>query len=206
MNDTETLITADAERLADSATLALRLAEERAPDIVEALNEETPEVATAVLLRLPQDRAVEVLDQPGLESGPEIVASLPRDTAATLLAGVSADRVADLCRQLDEPHRSELLDRLDPDTRATIQRLLGYPPHTAGSIMTTEFVSVLSTATVQQTLDHIRRVESTRETVYAIYVLDPATKKLGRARGRSPTDRRRAAEAPRRCCAAGRAG
>src|SRR4051812_23016603 len=44
--------------------------------------------------------------------------------------------------------------------------------------MTTEFVNVPATFTVQQTLDHIRKVERTRETVYAIYVLDPATKKL----------------------------
>src|ERR1700686_4022277 len=44
--------------------------------------------------------------------------------------------------------------------------------------MTTEFASVSSTYTVQQTLDYIRQVESSRETVYAIYVLDPVSKKL----------------------------
>jgi magnesium transporter len=98
-----------------------------------------------------------------------------------LLSEISADRLADLCRQLDEPHRSELLERLDPDTRVTIQRLLSYPPDTAGSIMTTEFVGVPATKTVQQTLDYIRQVESTRETVYPIYVLDPATEKLVQA-------------------------
>jgi magnesium transporter len=106
------------------------------------------------------------------------VSLLPRDRAATLLAGVSADRVADLFRQMKEPPRSELLGRLDSDTRSMIQRLLAYAPHTAGSIMTTEFASVPSTLTVQQTLDYIRQVERTRETVYAIYVLDPITKNL----------------------------
>ncbi len=44
--------------------------------------------------------------------------------------------------------------------------------------MTTEFASVPSTYTVQQTLDYIRHVASSRETVYAIYVLDPLSKKL----------------------------
>jgi magnesium transporter len=39
--------------------------------------------------------------------------------------------------------------------------------------MTTEFVSVPANWTVAQTLDHIRHVERSRETVYAIYVLDP---------------------------------
>lgn len=47
--------------------------------------------------------------------------------------------------------------------------------------MTTEFVSVPATWTIEQTLEHIRHVERTRETVYAIYVLDPAKKTLVQA-------------------------
>jgi magnesium transporter len=137
-----------------------------------------PELAVAVLLHLPPDRAIEVLDQPGLEREPELITLMPRTVAAKLLAGVSADRLADIFRQVKEPHCSELLDLLDPDTRVNIRRLLEYPKHTAGSIMTTEFASVPSTYTVGQTLDYIRHVESSRETVYAIYVLDPLSKKL----------------------------
>src|SRR5712664_2699547 len=178
MNHAEAQAAPDTRRSDDPAALVVWLNDERAADIVEALNDLTPDIAAAVLLGLLPERAIEVLDQPGLDCGPEIVARLPREVAASLRSGVSADRLADLCRQLDEPHRSELLERLDPDTRVTIQRLLAYAPDTAGSIMTTEFVSVPATNTVQQTPDYIRRVESTRETVYAIYVLDPATKKL----------------------------
>ena len=160
------------------AFLAASMIEERAPDIVEALNDMPLDLATAVLLRLPPERAIEVLDQPGLEREPEIVTLMPRAIAAGLLAGVSADRVADIFHQVEEPHGSELLELLDPDTRVTIRRLLEYPRDTAGSIMTTEFASVPSTYTVQQTLDYIRHVESSRETVYAIYVLDPLSKNL----------------------------
>jgi magnesium transporter len=41
--------------------------------------------------------------------------------------------------------------------------------------MTTEFVSVPANWTVGAVLDHIRAVEHTRETVYAIYLLDPSS-------------------------------
>src|SRR6202163_403540 len=169
---------AKADNMADPAFLAASMIEERAPDIVEALNDMSLELAVAVLLHLPPDRAVEVLDQPGLEREPELVTLMPRETAAKLLAGMSADRVADIFRQVKEPHCSELLDLLDPDTKVSIRRLLEYPKDTAGSIMTTEFTSVPSTYSVQQTLDYIRHVESNRETVYAIYVLDPLSKNL----------------------------
>ncbi len=164
--------------MVNPAFLAASMIEERAPDIVEAVNDMPPELAVAVLLQLAPDRAIEVLDQPGLEREPELVTMMPREAAAKLLAGMSADRVADIFRQVKEPRCSELLDLLDPDTRVNIRRLLEYPKDTAGSIMTTEFASVPSTYTVEQTLDYIRHVESSRETVYAIYVLDPLTKKL----------------------------
>ena len=164
--------------MVNPAFLAASMLEERAPDIVEAVNDLPLELAVAVLLQLPPDLAIEVLDQPGLDHEPEIIMAMPRDAAAKLLAGVSADRVADIFHQVEEPHCSELLELLDPDTRVNIRRLLQYPKDTAGSIMTTEFASVPSTYTVQQTLDYIRHVESSRETVYAIYVLDPVSKKL----------------------------
>jgi magnesium transporter len=164
--------------MVNPAFLVASMIEERAPDIVEALNDMPPGLAVEVLLHLPPDRAIEVLDQPGLEREPELVTLMPREAAAKLLAGMSADRVADIFRQVKEPHCSELLDLLDPDTRVNIRRLLEYPKDTAGSIMTTEFASVPSTYTVQQTLNYVRHVESSRETVYPIYVLDPLSKKL----------------------------
>ncbi|MEA2919652.1 MAG: magnesium transporter, partial [Bradyrhizobium sp.] len=101
-----------ADDMVDPAFLAASMIEERAPDIVEALNDMPAELAVAVLLRLPPDRAIEVLDQPGLEREPELVTLMPRQAAAKLLAGVSADRAADIFHQVKEPHCSALLDLL----------------------------------------------------------------------------------------------
>src|SRR6476646_3371118 len=163
---------AKADDMANPAFLAASMIEERAADIVEALNDMPPELAVAVLLHLPPDRAIEVLDQPGLEREAEFVTLMPREAAAKLLAGVSADRLADIFSQVREPHCSELLDLLDPDTRVNISRLLEYPMDTAGSIMTTEFASVPSTYTVEQTLDYIRHVE--RTLANSVVMIDPA--------------------------------
>jgi MgtE intracellular N domain len=82
---------AEADAMVNPASLAASMIEERAPDIVEALNDMPPELAIAVLLHLPPDRAIEVLDQPELEREPELVTLMPREAAAKLLAGVSAD-------------------------------------------------------------------------------------------------------------------
>ena len=162
----------------DPATIAASLADEHAANIVETLNDHTPQEAAAIVLHFPPDRAIDILDQSGLECPTEIIDAMPREIAVTMLSGMSADRVADIFRHLEEESRADLLSRLDSETRLNLQRLLAYPEDTAGSIMTTEFVSVPANWTVAQTLEHIGKVERTRETVYAIYVLDPKTKKL----------------------------
>jgi magnesium transporter len=162
----------------DPAALAASLADEHAANIVEVLNDHTPQEAAAIVLHFPPDRAIDILDQSGLECPTEIIDAMPREIAVTILAGMSADRVADIFRHLEEESRADLLSRLDAETRLNLQRLLAYPENTAGSIMTTEFVSVPSNWTIAQTLDYIRKVERTRETVYSTYVVDPKTKKL----------------------------
>ena len=158
--------------------ISARRVEERPADVVEALNMLEPGVAAAALLELRPERAIEVLDLPGLDRAAEIVEKLPVEHAVVLLTGMSADRVVDVFRKLEEPARSGILRRLDPDLRNSLRSLLAYPQNSAGSIMTTEFVSVPANWSVEQTLEHIRRVEHTRETVYAIYVLEPSKKTL----------------------------
>ncbi|CAN7642119.1 magnesium transporter [Bosea sp. LjRoot9] len=156
-------------------TLACTLAQEHIADIVETLNDQDTATIAEVLVALPFERAVEVLDQPELFDAPAALTLLTDERAAAFLSAMSADRVADIVRVLDAPVRERLTARVDQETRSALTRLLSYPEHSAGSIMTTEFVSVPANWTVAQTLDHIRHVERSRETVYATYVLDPAT-------------------------------
>lgn len=139
---------------------------------VEALNALAAGEAARILSRMPQDHAVNILDQPELRNAASILAIMEPGDSARLLHGMSNDRVADVLLELDVENRARLFSSLDEPVRVAIQHLMGYPPRTAGSIMTTEFVSVPDSWTVAQTLSHVRQVERSRETVYAIYVLD----------------------------------
>ncbi|MDX8478580.1 magnesium transporter [Mesorhizobium sp. VK24D] len=167
----------------EAVAVARVLANDHVADVVEALNRESRETAIELLCAVPFVRLVEIFDQPELESAPELAEALPRDKAGKLLTAMSVDRAADILRELDGPARSELLGALAPPLRMTLLSILGYPEGSAASIMTTEFVSVPSNWTVGRTLDYIRKVERTRETVYAIYITDPETQLLLRATG-----------------------
>ena len=59
-----------------------------------------------------------------------------------------------------------------------MERLLQYPQHTAGGIMTTEFVRLDPRMTVGEALKHIRSVAREKESIYACYVLEPGTGRL----------------------------
>ncbi|TCK31342.1 magnesium transporter [Ancylobacter aquaticus] len=165
----------------DAAALAAELAEEHPADIAEALDEQEPKTASAVLASLPREQQVEILDGPDVDLTSELIEALPVEEAVRLVSDMSADRAADLFRWMDEPARSHLFARLAPETQAELGRLLAWPEHSAGGLMTTEFVTVPSSWTVGETLRHIRETERTRETIYAIYVLDPLSQKLLKA-------------------------
>ncbi len=178
----------------DPKALAARLADERPEDIADALNRNQPRFAAEVLLALPEPLAVEVLEHPQLGRAAAIVSEAPPEKAAHFIDGMSADRAAAIVRELRVSVRNDLIGRVSPETKATLDRLLPHPEDCAGGIMTTEFVAVPADWTVAQVLEHVKAVEQTRETIYSIYVLDPHTSALVRASrcaSSSPPTRRR---------------
>lgn len=158
--------------------LAAPLANFNTADAVDHLNTLSVHAATELLAALSLTRAVKLLEAPELQRAGRLVALLPPPRAAALLGLMADDRATDIVLELEDEERARLLPLIGTEARAVIQTLLSYPPDTAGALMTTEFVSVPANWTIAQTLQHIRDVERTRETVYAIYVLDPGSQRL----------------------------
>lgn len=160
-------------RLSETPTeIAPALATAHEADVAEALNQVAPALAAQVILALPFDFAVRVLEHPEFEQRHEAFRHLPTDQGVALIQAMSPDQQAHVFRRLPAADRTRLLADLDASTRATLALLLEYPPTTAGGIMTTDFVSVPSTWTAGDALNHIA-TGGRRKPVYAIYVLDP---------------------------------
>jgi magnesium transporter len=163
----------------DPAELAEMLVGMRAADIAEALRDLAPGAAAKVMAALPFDMAVQVFDEPELEFHRyDIVKRMDERAVGPLVDAMSGDQQADLFRELPEEDRGRLLKKLDRPTQEALKLLLRYPPETAGGIMTTEFVSMPPSWTVDQALGYIGEVGRAKETVYAIYVLEPASQRL----------------------------
>ncbi|HUQ99224.1 MAG TPA: magnesium transporter [Gemmatimonadaceae bacterium] len=164
---------------ADPEELDEALGELRAPDIAEALRELPPEAAGKVMAALRFDLAVQVFDEPELTRHRcGIIQQIEPAKVGPLIEAMSSDQQVDLFREVTGEDRDRLLTTVSESTRQSLARLLQYPSETAGGIMTTEFVSVPADWSVDRALGLIREVGGRKETVYAIYIVDPESQSL----------------------------
>jgi magnesium transporter len=164
----------------DADDFAAATADLRAADIAEALNHLPVEAAGRVVSALPFELAVQLFDEPELGRRGEIVEQLSVAVAAPLVDALSADQQVELYREWSPDGRTKLLPFLQAATRETLRALMNYPPASAGGIMTTEYVGIPATWTADAVKRYIAEVGEAKETVYAIYILDPAENTLQR--------------------------
>ena len=163
---------------AEPPTLPPALQEMREPDIADVLNRLTTAEAAHVVHHLPTAVAIRLFDQPDFRRRAAILEQLDPTQAGPILEHLSSDERAHVLRRMSPHERHRLVPCLSVDVREEVQRLLQYPPKTAGGIMTTEFVRLQPTMTVAQALDRIRTVAAEKESIYACYVLEPGSGRL----------------------------
>jgi magnesium transporter len=155
-----------------------QVAELPAADLVELLNQLTLIEAAGVIMMLPLERAIELFDQPTMIRRGAILEHLTPERSAQIIEGLSADERTDIIQRMNQHDRRRVLTKLSSEVKTEVEHLLQYEEHTAGGIMTTEFVRLDPQMTVGEALKHIRAVAREKESIYACYVLEPGTGKL----------------------------
>lgn len=150
-----------------------RVADLAPEDLVELLNQLKLVEAATVMMMLTVSRAIELFDQPTMTRRGAILEKLDPTRAAMILEGLSADERTDIIQQMGLTERRRVLAKVSNEVKAELEHLLSYEEHTAGGIMTTEFVRLDPAMTVGDALRHIRSVAREKESIYACYVLDP---------------------------------
>ena len=82
------------------------------------------------------------------------------------------DDAVDLVEEMPANVVKRILRQADPDMRRMINEILRYPEDSAGSIMTTEFVSLRPQMTVEEATKRIKRTGVDKETINTCYVID----------------------------------
>lgn len=108
-----------------------------------------------------------------------ILAEMDPRYAASILAEMHTDDAVDLLSNLDKEQIISYLSLMDEEQSQNIMHLLHYEESTAGSIMTTEFISIAENQTVGSAMKLVRKEAQDAELIYYIYVMDEKHKLTG---------------------------
>ena len=89
------------------------------------------------------------------------------------------DDAADIVEEMPANVVSRILRHVTPDRRREINEILQFPENSAGSIMTTEYVSLTPSMTVSDAFRQIKETGVDKETIYTCYVLSRFNRILG---------------------------
>lgn len=156
----------------DFKTLKNTLEIMNAVDIALLLsNLEDKERAFAFRL-IPKDKAADVFSNMSNPIQSYLVKIFTEKELRELLDNLYMDDTVDLLEELPANLVTRILHTVSSDKQDLINQLLKFPENSAGSIMTTEYVSLKKTMTIKETMKHIKEVGIHKETIYTCYVLE----------------------------------
>jgi len=119
---------------------------------------------------LPKELAAETFVEMETEEQAVLIRGFSDYELKEVIDEMFADDAADLVEEMPANVVRRILSQADPEMRNTINQILRYPENSAGSIMTTEYVSLRPTMTVEESILRIRRQGVDKETIYTCYV------------------------------------
>ncbi len=142
-------------------------------DIADALEQLEPEERVVLFRSLNRDMAAEVFAHLIPDTKEALVSQLTAPELGRIVDELFLDDAADLVEELPADVVKRILENASPETRRGINQLLQYQEDSAGSIMTTEYISLRPDMNVEESFRHIREVGTDKETLYTCYVTDP---------------------------------
>ncbi|MBE6738116.1 MAG: magnesium transporter [Ruminococcaceae bacterium] len=128
---------------------------------------------------LPKELAADVFVEMDEETQEFLIKGFSDAELKEVIGELSADDAVDIIEEMPANVVKRILRQADPETRKQINELLKYPDDCAGSIMTTEFVSLRPNMTVEEAIKRIRRTGVDKETIYTCYVVASDGKLIG---------------------------
>lgn len=121
---------------------------------------------------LKKDTAADIFAELDSDLQEEIIQGMSDKEIERVMKHLFVDDAVDLLEELPANMVNRILKNTSLEQRGVLNRFLKYPEDSAGSVMTSEFVSIYETMTVDRAVEYIRRTGIDKETVYVIYVTD----------------------------------
>ena len=141
------------------------------PADIAAVFDELPESKLPLLFRLlPKELAAETFVEMGTDAQALLIRGFSDSELKEVIDELYVDDAVDIVEEMPANVVQRILTQADPEMRKQINEILRYPEDSAGSIMTTEYVSLRPNMTVGEAILRIRRTGIDKETIYTCYV------------------------------------
>jgi len=125
----------------------------------------------SVIFRLlPKELAAETFVEMETDDQELLIQGFSDNELKEVLDELYVDDAADIVEEMPANVVKRILRHADPEMRRSINQILQYPDNSAGSLMTTEYVSLRPEMTVEESILRIRRQGFDKETIYTCYV------------------------------------
>ena len=128
---------------------------------------------------LPKELAAETFVEMEPDAQELLIRGFSDNELKEVLDELYVDDAADIVEEMPANVVKRILKNVDPEMRSSINQILRYPEYSAGSIMTTEYVSLRPHMTVEEAILRIRRQGVDKETIYTCYVTAQDRKLIG---------------------------
>ena len=143
------------------------------PSDIAGVFSELKEDRIPLLFRLlPKELAAETFVEMEPEAQELLIRGFSDSELKEVVDELYLDDAVDLVEEMPANVVRRILSQADPDTRKSINELLQYPDNSAGSMMTTEYVTLRPDMTVGDSILRIRRTGVDKETIYTCYVTE----------------------------------
>ena len=150
------------------------------PSDIAALFVDLEEKQIPLMFRLlPKEQAAETFVEMEPDAQELLIRGFSDNELKEVLDELYVDDAADIVEEMPANVVKRILKNADPEMRSSINQILRYPENSAGSIMTTEYVSLRPSMTVEEAILRIRRQGVDKETIYTCYVTDKDRTLLG---------------------------
>lgn len=169
----------DALEKSNIESLRVLLPEQHPADIADVLERLDLEERYAIFKLLEAEHAAEVLNEMGSTATRELLMEMPVEDAGDILDEMTPDDAVELLTEDVPEMQEQLLAAMQPEYADELERLLDYPPQSAGLLMTDMYVRIRPDMTAAEAIAHLRTVDEDIETVTDLYVLDADKTLLG---------------------------
>jgi len=159
----------------DKVSLSLKreqLAELPSEDLADALEELSGTEQQALFSALDDEKAAETLLDAEPRAQRQIIASLRKEKASSILSELSVPQLADLFSVLPQDHVIDLLEMLPADHAVRVKAILSEREVNAGALMSSDYVTMGMDRKVGDALTELRRSGRERDSISYVYVVE----------------------------------